>query len=80
MHIAPPVIAAAEKKQIRPRHHHIAAVTSSVHETHTSRQGRHQRNPQPNLDSVNQTVRLVHTELPLAEEIKECGFLFKAFP
>ena len=33
-------------------------------------------NPQPNFDPVNQTVRLVHTELPFAEEIKECGFLF----
>ena len=56
--------------------HHIADVTSSVHETHASRQGPHQRNPQPNLDSANRTVRLVHTELPLTEEIKECGFLF----
>jgi hypothetical protein len=74
MNVAPPVITAAEKKQIRPRHHHLAAVTSaSVHPTHTSRQGRQQRNPQPNLDSVNQTVRLVHTDLPFAEEIKECG-------
>jgi hypothetical protein len=69
MHITSPFIAAAEKIHIRLRHHHRAAVTSA-HETHTSRQGRQQRNPQPNLDSVNRTVRLVHTDLLLAEEIK----------
>ncbi|MGA9453319.1 MAG: hypothetical protein WBW41_18485 [Verrucomicrobiia bacterium] len=72
MHIASPIIAAAEKIQIRPRHHHRAAVTSA-HPTHTPRQGRQQRNPQPNLDSVNQTVRLVHTDLPFPEEIKKYG-------
>src|ERR1035437_252499 len=42
MHIAPPFIAAAYKK--RRRYHHRADVTSahvtSVHVTHTSRQGR----------------------------------------
>src|ERR1035441_3375988 len=84
MHIAPPFIAAAKKIHIRLRHHHRAAVTSthvtsthvtsvhvtSVHVTHTSCQGRQQRNPQPNLDQVNRTVRLVHTDLPFAEEIK----------
>jgi hypothetical protein len=58
MHIASPIIAAAEKIQIGLRHHHPAAVTS-VHVTHTTRQSRQYRNPQPNLDSVNRTVRLV---------------------
>jgi hypothetical protein len=72
MHIASPVIAAAEKINIRLCHHHSATVTS-VHPTHTSRQGRQQRNPQPNFDSVNQSIRLVHTDLPFAEEIKKCG-------
>jgi hypothetical protein len=63
MHIASPIIAAAEKIYIRLRHHHPAAVTSvhvtSVHVTHTTRQSRQYRNPQPNLDSVNRTIRLV---------------------
>jgi hypothetical protein len=63
MHIASPIIAAAEKIYIRLRHHHPAVVTSvpvtSVHVTHTTRQSRQYRNPQPNLDSVNRTVRLV---------------------
>jgi hypothetical protein len=72
MYITPPIIAAAEEIHIRPRHHHLAAVTST-HPTHASRQGRRQRNPQPNLDPVNQSVRLIHTDLPFAEEIKKCG-------
>jgi hypothetical protein len=74
MHIASPIIAAAEKIHFRLRRQHHPAVTSaSVHPTHTSRQGRHQRNPQPNFDSVNQSIRLVHTDLPFAGEIKKCG-------
>jgi hypothetical protein len=64
MHIAPPIIGAAYKKRIR--HHHPADVTpvhvtSAVHITHTPGQGGQQRKPQHNLDSVNRTVRLVHT-------------------
>jgi hypothetical protein len=83
LHIATPVIVTAEKIDIRPR---IPAVVTSVitvasvtavHVTHTSRQGsrqgRHQGDPDPNLDSVSRTVRLVHTDLPFAEEIKKCG-------
>jgi hypothetical protein len=72
MHIAPPIIAAAKEIQIRLRHHHSAAVTSA-HEPHTSCQGNQQHNSQPNLDSVNQSVRLAHTDLPFTDEIKKCG-------
>ncbi len=39
MHVAPPLISAAEYDQIRPRDHYIAAVTSA-HVPHASRQGR----------------------------------------
>jgi hypothetical protein len=74
MHVAPPIKAASEKEQIRPRHHHRAAVTSAHATTPvTSRQGRQQRNPQPHLNSVNHSVRLVHTDLPFAKEVKQCG-------
>jgi hypothetical protein len=83
LHIAPSVIVASEKIDIRPR---IPAVVTSVitvasvtavHVTHTSRQesrqGRHQGDPERNLNSVNWIVRLVHTDLPFAEEFKKYG-------
>jgi len=83
LHIATPVIVAAEKIDIRPR---IPAVITSVitvasvtavHVTHASRQGnrqgRHQGDPELNLDPGSRTVRLAHTDLPFAEEIKKCG-------
>jgi hypothetical protein len=72
MHIASPIIVTAEKIQIRPWHRHAAAVTSA-HPTHTSRQTRQQRDPQPNFGSINQTIRLVHADLSFAGEIKKCG-------
>src|SRR5450759_4249869 len=65
MHIASPFIIAGVKIHIRPWHNHRAAVTA-VHVTQTSRQGRHQRDPKPNLDSFNQSVRHVHMDLPFA--------------
>lgn len=72
MHIAPPVVIATPKIHTRPRHHHRAAVTST-YVTHASRQDRQQRDPEPNLNSVNWIVRLIHADLPFAEEIKKCG-------
>ncbi len=71
--IASPVIAAAKKKQVRLRHHHAAAAVTSANKPDTSRQGGQQRNSQCNLDSVSHRVRLVHTDLPFAEEVKKCG-------
>jgi hypothetical protein len=71
--VSPSIVAAAEDIDIRICHHHRAAVTSA-NVTHTSYQGRQQRNPQPHLDSVNCTVRFVHADRPFAEEIKRrCG-------
>jgi hypothetical protein len=72
MHVGPPIIDAAAKERIN---HHRTAVTS-VHShitSDTSCQGRQQRNPQPNFDSVNQTVGLVHADLPFAEGLNICG-------
>jgi hypothetical protein len=57
VHIAPTVIAATENNYIRPWHCDHAASVTSVHVAHASRQGRQQRNPQPNLDSLNRPTR-----------------------
>jgi hypothetical protein len=63
------VVATAENIHIRLRYDDPAAVTS-VHVTHTSRQGRHQSNPQHNPDSINRTIRFVHANFPFAEKIQ----------
>jgi len=75
LHIAPSVIAAAKKIDIRSAVVTVIAVVSittavtAIHVTRASRQGSHQDDAEPNLDSVYQTLRVIHKALPIVEEI-----------
>jgi hypothetical protein len=74
--VATTVIVAAVQDHVRPRHHPTAAVTApavtSAAHGHDASRGDHQcRDSQPKREPVSQSVFLVHTDLPFAEDIKQ---------
>ena len=73
LYIAPSVITTAKKIDIRSSVVtsvvSITPAVTAIHVTRASRQGSHQDDAEPNLDSVYQTLRVIHKALPIVEEI-----------